>query len=517
MSGEAWDNATPAEQFKHARRTKATLADPLKEDRLPPHSIEAEQGVLGCILLEPALFSKVEERFGANDEVFYDLRHRLVFQTMRAVLVKGALDLITLQQVLKDRQQLEGVGGLAYLASLPDAVPSAANLEYYLAIVREKYLARLIVQQNTEMVGQVMALGGVTEPVLARLERHREAFEIELHRGAVTPRYIKAAGDFAEEVWATFFGAQSNEIPGYTLPIEFKLKIRPKEVTLVTGDDGCGKSTFLNYCCIHLAHQMPEGEKVMVASFEEPPEAQIWGLTVQLCGTREFPDSNAGQAKFRASMSWLHKRILFYAFMGIADWRDVLDSFRYAAKNLGVKVFVLDSVMRIGIQDDDYAAQGLVAALFGQFAIEYGVHVFLVIHENKGADKGKAKVRGSKLWTANASNVVKIERNMEKGEKLDDIKAEYDELMALPPGKGSAGDQKKLEENRQYWREKWDSHAILLKQRRKGTQQNASKFFWYDWRNFQFKEHRHEQPVDWLARWAKEKAAAQVTTTDGHE
>ncbi len=52
------------------------------------------------------------------------------------------IDLITLQQRLKDRQQLDGVGGLAYLSSLPDAVPSAASLDYYLDIVIEKYLLR---------------------------------------------------------------------------------------------------------------------------------------------------------------------------------------------------------------------------------------------------------------------------------------------------------------------------------------------------------------------------------------
>lgn len=504
MSNE-WDNAVPA--GTGGRRQGSGIRGQGSGDQLPPHSEDAERGVLGCILWEPALFARVEERFGGNDEVWYSLANRMIYQAMRLVMSAGAaLDNITLIQTLADRKWLDQVGGRVYVATLQDATPSAANVEHYLGILREKYLARLIIQQNTELVGKLYERGGVTEPILARIEEDRKRVEVELNRGAVTPRYIKAAGDFAEEVWNTFFGAQSGDIPGYTLPIEFKLKIRPKEVTLVTGDDGCGKSTFLNYCCLHLAHQLPEGQKVMVASFEEPPEAQIWGLTVQLCGTREFPDSSAGVARFTSSMAWLHKRILFYAFMGIADWRDVLDSFRYAAKNLGVKVFVLDSVMRIGIQDDDYATQGLVAALFGQFAIEHDVHVFLVIHENKGADRGKAKVRGSKLWTANASNVVKIERNMEKGEKLDDIKAEYDEIMALPPGKRPAQKLKELDEKRQEVKQKWDSHAVLLKQRRKGTQQNASKYFWYDWRNFQFKEHQHEQPVDWLARWGKKGA-----------
>ena len=493
------------------RREPVQLADPFKGDKLPPHSVEAEQGILGCILHEPALFRKCEELFGGQDEVFYDLRHRSIYQAMRIVSERSAIDPILLQQILKDRQQLDGIGGLAYLASLPDCTPSAANLDFYVQIVREKFIARMVVKQNTDMVARIYELEGVTEPMLARLVENQKQVEVELARGTSTPRYLKAAGDFAEAVWDEFFGRQSEVEPGLTLPIEFKLKIRPREVTLVTGDDGCGKSTFLNYCCLHLAEQLAPGERVLVASFEEPPETQLWGLTCQLCGTREFPDSTAGQMRFRKAMAWLNRRLMFYAFMGIADWRDVLDSFRHAARHLGVKIFVLDSVMRIGIQDDDYATQGLVAALFGQFAIEHNVHVFLVIHENKGADKGKAKVRGSKLWTANASNVVKIERNMEKGEKLDDIKAEYDEMMRLPPKQQSDADKKKLAEQRAFWMQKWDSHALLLKQRRKGTQQNSSKFFWYNWRNFQFLEHQHDAPVDWLERWTKAKPVEAAT------
>lgn len=474
-------------------------------DRLPPHSIEAEQGVLGCVLLEPGLFTQCDERFGGQDDVFYDLRHRSIWEAIRAVLKDGPLEMILLVQKLRDRQQLEGVGGMAYVASLPDVVPSAVNIEHYLRIVREKFTARLVMQQNTDMTARVMELGGITEPLLARLEENQKVIRLELERGAMTPRYLKAAADFAEAVWDQFFGAHSEEIPGYTLPIEFKLKIRPKEVTLVTGDDGCGKSTFLNYCCLHLAHQLPETERIVVASFEEPPETQLWGLTVQLCGTRDFPDTSASQAQFRKAMAWLNRKLTFYAFLGIGDWRDVLDAFRYAAKNMGATVFVLDSVMRVGIQDDDYATQGLVAALFGQFAIEYNVHVFLVIHENKGADKGKAKVRGSKLWTANASNVVKIERNMVKGEKLDDL---WEEIQAERRLRNpSQANIDKFNKEREELKKQWDSHAVLLKQRRKGTQQNSSKYFWYDWRNFQFKEHHGDQPVNWLERWAKARVA----------
>ncbi len=163
---------TPAD-FKKARRRKATLADPTKVDRLPPHSIEAEQGVLGCVLLSPNdCLGHCIEKFQSGPEVFYDLRHRTVYEALVEMYErKHAIDLITLQQQLKDRQQLEGVGGLAYLASLPDAVPSAANLDYYLEIVREKHVLRRMIGTCTEVVSRAYEHQGEVDTLLDEVER----------------------------------------------------------------------------------------------------------------------------------------------------------------------------------------------------------------------------------------------------------------------------------------------------------------------------------------------------------
>ena len=467
-------------------------------DRLPPHSLEAERAVLGCVLLEPAKLRMCQERF-AGAEVFYVFANRVVFECMCALEHKGrAIDVVTLLQELRERQQLAGVGGIEGLSELPGAASSAENLPHYLAIVWEKYLARLKIQQSLEIVNQIIALDGLTEPAIARARELETSFETEVHRGTMTPRYLKGAGDFAEEVWNEFFGARGAEEPGWALPINFKLKKRLGECTLVTGDDGSGKSTFLNYCALHLAAQ---GAHVVIGSFEMHPKKTIWMLVCQLLGTRDIPDSNFGQRQFNAVMAWIANRFSFYSFLGIADWRDVLDTFRYAARHQGKNYFILDSVMRIGIGDDDYALQGLAAAQFAQFTQEYNVHLDLVIHENKGGERGKAKVRGSKLWTANVDNVVKIEINSEKKPKLDDLWADLEEERAKKQPSESA--IKEIEEKRAVWKAKWDSHVVLLKQRYPGTQQNGSKYIWFDHRCFQFREHREDPPVNWLERWTK--------------
>jgi replicative DNA helicase len=99
-------------------------------DRLPPHSPEAEQGVLGCVLLSPNdCMGECIGRFKEGAEVFYDLRHQTIFSALVQMYdAREAIDVITLQQQLKNKQLLEEVGGIAYLAALPDTVPSAANL-----------------------------------------------------------------------------------------------------------------------------------------------------------------------------------------------------------------------------------------------------------------------------------------------------------------------------------------------------------------------------------------------------
>ena len=159
--------------LKHTRRRKPSNVDAGKVDRLPPHSPEAEQGVLGCVLLSPNdCMGECIEKFTSGSEVFYDLRHQTIFSTL-AEMYDGreAIDLITLQQRLKNKQMLDQVGGIPYLAVLPDAVPSAANLAYYLDIVQEKYLLRKMIHTCTDVVGRVYDYEGEVDALMDEVER----------------------------------------------------------------------------------------------------------------------------------------------------------------------------------------------------------------------------------------------------------------------------------------------------------------------------------------------------------
>src|SRR6516225_8959183 len=109
------DSATASADLKQSRprRSPAPAASNVV-DRLPPHSVEAEQGVLGCVLLAPKEgVGTCVEKFKRGSEVFYDLRHQSIYEILTEMYdQKEAIDLITLQQKLRDRKQLEAIGGI---------------------------------------------------------------------------------------------------------------------------------------------------------------------------------------------------------------------------------------------------------------------------------------------------------------------------------------------------------------------------------------------------------------------
>ena len=131
-------------------------------------------GVLGCVLLSPneCMGECIEKLKDEGQAAFYDLRHQTIYEMLAGMFdAKEAIDIITVQQKLKDKQLLDQVGGIAYLSQLQDAVPSAANLSYYLDIVREKYLLRKMISVCTEVVGRVYDYEGEVDALMDEVER----------------------------------------------------------------------------------------------------------------------------------------------------------------------------------------------------------------------------------------------------------------------------------------------------------------------------------------------------------
>lgn len=115
--------------------------------RFPPHSLPSEQGILGCILLDPKYALPEVQSKPSLGAAFYDLRHTAILEAIVDVHGSGKpIEILTVQERLKAKSQLDSVGGLTYLSALPDIPPSVHNLPHYIGIVLEHYARREMIR-----------------------------------------------------------------------------------------------------------------------------------------------------------------------------------------------------------------------------------------------------------------------------------------------------------------------------------------------------------------------------------
>lgn len=120
------------------------------EERVPPQNIEAEQAVLGAMLIDKEAIAKTTEVLSADD--FYREAHRVIFSAMLELYNKNeAVDMVTVTEILKRDNKLEDIGGIAYITSLANVVLTAANVKYHADIVAEKSVLRQLVRVSTEI------------------------------------------------------------------------------------------------------------------------------------------------------------------------------------------------------------------------------------------------------------------------------------------------------------------------------------------------------------------------------
>ena len=114
-------------------------------DRIPPQNLEAEQAVIGSMLMDRNAFVRAIEIL--HPESFYRDAHRFIFEAMLELFDKSEpIDLVTVTENLRNSGKLDAVGGSAYVADLLNAVPTAAHVEHHAKIVEEKFILRICLQ-----------------------------------------------------------------------------------------------------------------------------------------------------------------------------------------------------------------------------------------------------------------------------------------------------------------------------------------------------------------------------------
>ena len=225
----------------------------LLAQRIPPQSLEAEVSVLGGILLENEALNRVLEVIREGD--FYRESHRKIFSAILDLYERNEpADLITLSEVLKKRGSFEEVGGIEYLNSLVNSVPTAANISYYAKIIKEKSILRKLINRATEIVSQGYGDAGDVDEFLDRAEH--SIFEISEDR--VRPSFhpikdiIKSSFKTIEKLYEKR-QLITGVATGFSRLDELTSGLQPSELIIVAGRPSMGKTAFALNIAQHAA------------------------------------------------------------------------------------------------------------------------------------------------------------------------------------------------------------------------------------------------------------------------
>ncbi|MBU6225916.1 MAG: replicative DNA helicase, partial [Burkholderiales bacterium] len=149
--------------FPEFEESSPTMDRQIAQLRIPPNSVEAESSVLGGLLLDNSAWDKIGDILSEGD--FYRYEHRLIFSSV-STLINGnrAADVITVFEHLQSQGKADEVGGLAFLNSLAQYVPSSANIRRYAEIVRERSILRKLVSVSDEIATSAMNTNGRPVP-----------------------------------------------------------------------------------------------------------------------------------------------------------------------------------------------------------------------------------------------------------------------------------------------------------------------------------------------------------------
>src|SRR6059058_3328448 len=276
--------------------------------RTPPHSVEAEQGVLGSMLISPReTIAECVEKI--NEEYFYVPAHRTIYDVLVELWNAGqAIDLITFTQVLRDRNLLDSVGGAAFVTNLFTFVPTAANVQYYLEIVRDKYILRQIISAATESVRRAYEEQDEVNNLLDEVEQKIFAVGEDRFKGQMLSMkdQVMEAIEAIERLYE-HKGGITGVSTGFVEFDRLTSGLHPAEMIVIAARPSMGKTAFAMNIAEHVAIQ--EKQAVAIFSLEMSGQQLVQRLLCSrarvnlkkvrdgFLGDREFPSLTAATSK----------------------------------------------------------------------------------------------------------------------------------------------------------------------------------------------------------------------------
>ncbi|PLY12070.1 MAG: replicative DNA helicase [Sedimenticola sp.] len=256
--------------FSAAKMMDSGITDNLK---VPPHSIQAEQSVIGGLMLDNSAWDQIADV--VSEEDFYRREHRLIFRSVESLAEKNQpYDVVTLSEELERFGQLKEAGGLAYLGSLAKDTPSAANIKAYAGIVREHSVMRQLIHVGTDIANSGFQPEGRDSTQLLD-EAEQRVFQIaeQGSRGKGGFVGIKSLLTKAVDKIETLF-EQDDPITGlstgFTDLDKMTSGLQPADLVIVAGRPSMGKTTLAMNISENIA--VNSGKPVAVFSMEMPGE-----------------------------------------------------------------------------------------------------------------------------------------------------------------------------------------------------------------------------------------------------
>jgi replicative DNA helicase len=267
MAGKKTTNKTNANEPRNSPRDLQ-----MEGLKMPPHSLEAEQSVLGGLMLDNERWDNVSERLVANN--FFSRPHRLIFTEMQRLLeMSKPIDLITLSESLEQKGELDLVGGFAYLAELSKNTPSAANISAYADIVCERAVVREMISVANEIADAGYDPQGRSSEDLIDLAESR-VFQIaenhaNKHDGPKgIDRILEETVSRIEQLYQQPHDGVTGVDTGYQDLNKKTAGLQKSDLIIVAARPSMGKTTFAMNLCEHAA--MTQEKPVLIFSLEMP-------------------------------------------------------------------------------------------------------------------------------------------------------------------------------------------------------------------------------------------------------
>ncbi len=251
-------------------QTRKKSVDPLKK---PPHSAEAEQAIIGGLMLENQAWDKISSKVCGDD--FYRTEHRILFQAILTLANKNQpFDVVTLLDTLKSNNALDDAGGEAYLFELANNTPSVANVSAYADIVREKSVQRQLIAVATEIADSAYNPGSREVPELLDFAESKVFAIAEQTPSDGGPEIIKSILVRAvERIDALYHSGDS--ITGLATGLsdldELTSGLQKSDLVIVAGRPSMGKTTLVMNIAEHAA--IKANKPVLVFSMEMPGDS----------------------------------------------------------------------------------------------------------------------------------------------------------------------------------------------------------------------------------------------------